>query len=109
VKPKMVEHPKLYPVVDPQTLEHHYHRHVGAMTREGLDSKADIAVQLAWRDQEIENLRTQLQDARAVQAELARVYREEHEQIAPLLAAIAKAQGAPADTCALCGAWADAR
>ncbi len=97
MKPKMIECPKLYPDTNPWDVEPHYARHVGAMTRERLDSKADIAVQLAWRDQEIENLRTQLKDARCLQAELARVYREEHEQIAPLLAAAAKAepQGAP--------------
>jgi hypothetical protein len=95
MKPKMLEYPKLYPDTNPWDVEPHYSRHVGAMTREGLDSKADIAVQLAWRDQEIENLRTQLQDARALQAELSRVYRDEHEQIAPLLAAAARNKTEP--------------
>jgi hypothetical protein len=86
---------ELYPDTNPWDVEPYYARHVGAMTRERLDSKGDIAVQLAWRDQEIENLRTQLQDARAVQAELARVYREEHERIAPLLAAAARNKTEP--------------
>jgi hypothetical protein len=51
---------KLYPPQDPISLEPHYSRHIAAMTAEGLHSKADIAEQLAWRDQEIERLRKQL-------------------------------------------------
>lgn len=37
-------------------LEPHYSKHVGAMTREGLHAKSDIAAELAWRDTEIERL-----------------------------------------------------
>lgn len=82
-----------YPkVVGPQELEPYYSRHVNAMTREALHEKSDIALQLALRDKEIADLKTQLTDARAVQAELAEVYRREHEQIAPLLAAAVAAK-----------------
>lgn len=43
----------VYPPQDPMELDErggHYARHVEAMTREGLHSKAEIAEQLAWRD-----------------------------------------------------------
>ncbi|KKL28418.1 hypothetical protein LCGC14_2375300, partial [marine sediment metagenome] len=40
---------KLYPR-DLQVLGEHYTRHVKAMTVEALDSKTDIAAELAWRD-----------------------------------------------------------
>lgn len=91
MKPKMVEHPKLYLDANPWDLEPHYSRHVGAMTREDLHSKADIAVQLALRDKEIADLNTQLTNERVLLAELSELYRREHEQIAPLLAAAARA------------------
>jgi len=81
------EKPRYPTDLNPVALEPHYSRHMNSMTAERLEGKAAIAEQLALRDQEIENLRTQLQDARNVQAELARGYREEHERIAPLLAA----------------------
>lgn len=45
---------------DPMALDkagNYYIRHVSAMTREGLHSKADIAAELAWRDCEIDRLR----------------------------------------------------
>lgn len=35
----------------------YYHRHVAAMTEEGLHSKSDIAAELAWRDHVIDRLR----------------------------------------------------
>jgi len=41
-------------------LEPHYSKHVGAMTREALHSKADIAAELAWRDARIADLETKL-------------------------------------------------
>jgi hypothetical protein len=44
----------LYPKLDPRDLEPHYCRHLQAMTAEDLHSKADIAIQLAWRDQQLE-------------------------------------------------------
>jgi hypothetical protein len=50
----------LYPKHRPWDLEPHYSRHVSAMTAEQLHSKADIAEQLAWRDQLIESLRSRL-------------------------------------------------
>jgi hypothetical protein len=42
-----------------------YFKHVDAMTREDLHSKAEIALELASRDLEIESLRTQLKTAKA--------------------------------------------
>lgn len=42
--------------MNPWNLEPHYSRHVAAMTSEGLHSKAEIAMQLAWRDQTIARL-----------------------------------------------------
>ena len=41
----------------------HYMRHVAAMTAEGLHSKSDIAAELAYRDIEIERLKTVIQQA----------------------------------------------
>lgn len=46
-----------YPDLRPWKLEPHYCFHVGKMTEEELHSKADIATQLAFRDQTIEELR----------------------------------------------------
>ena len=45
---------------DPMQLDldgGHYSRHTRAMTKEGLHSKVDIAMELAYRDREIENLK----------------------------------------------------
>lgn len=53
----------IYPKYDPWDLEPHYSKHVSAMTSKGLHSKADIAIQLAWRDQEIERLVFELKSA----------------------------------------------
>lgn len=58
---------KTYPDIDPETLGAHYEKHIVAMTVERLDSKADIAAQLALRDQEIERLQAAL--AAATQAQ----------------------------------------
>lgn len=47
-----------YPTdLKPWELEPHFARHMSAMTSEALHSKADIAMQLARRDQTIEALR----------------------------------------------------
>jgi len=43
-----------------RALGEHYLRHVSAMTGEGLHAKSDIAAELAWRDAEIERLRSAL-------------------------------------------------
>lgn len=48
---------RVYPAHRPWDVEPHYSKHVSAMTSEELHSKHDIAIQLAWRDQEIERLR----------------------------------------------------
>lgn len=54
---------RVYPDHRPWDLEPHYTKHVSAMTSKGLHSKHDIAVQLAWRDQEIERLQFQVKSA----------------------------------------------
>lgn len=48
-----------YPKHDAQALGQDYINHVMAMTREGLHSKSDIAIQLAWRDAELRRLHQQ--------------------------------------------------
>jgi hypothetical protein len=48
---------------DHRALGEHYLRHVSAMTGEGLHAKSDIAAELAWRDAEIERLRSGLRIA----------------------------------------------
>lgn len=53
-----LEYPK---TLKPWDLEPHYCRHVVAMTSEELHSKHDIAKQLAWRDQQIERLKVELE------------------------------------------------
>lgn len=54
---------KVYPDHRPWDVEPHYSKHISAMTSEELHSKRDIAIQLAWRDQEIERLAFQLKSA----------------------------------------------
>lgn len=54
---------RVYPDHRPWDVEPHFTKHVAAMTSEGLHSKHDIAVQLAWRDQEIERLTFQVKSA----------------------------------------------
>lgn len=49
--------PVLYPKLHPWKLEPHYCNHVSHMTSEGLDGKAEIAEQLAWRDWQLAALR----------------------------------------------------
>jgi len=58
---------KLYPDIDPVSLGKHYTRHLMAMTEEALDSKADIATQLAFRDQHIKALEQEALDLRALE------------------------------------------
>lgn len=60
----MTDREKLYAERDPMALEPHYCRHVQAMTAEGLHWKSDIAAELAWRDQRIEQLEAALAHAR---------------------------------------------
>lgn len=45
---------------DDDRFSAHYAKHVDAMTRESLHSKSAIAVELAWRDFEVERLRESL-------------------------------------------------
>ena len=50
-----------YPTnLDPRQLEPHFSRHMMTMTAEGLHHKGDIAMQLAWRDQQIETLTSEI-------------------------------------------------
>ena len=55
-----------YPDCDPRALQPHYSRHVLAMTVEGLDGKAELAEQLALRDQAIISLLDRLEKAGSV-------------------------------------------
>lgn len=54
----------MYEQRDLEALGQHYMNHVVAMTAEELHSKADIAAELAWRDQEIERLRGEVERLR---------------------------------------------
>ena len=50
----------VYPDYDPVQLDQdggYYFKHISAMTTEGLHYKSDIAVQLGWRDREIDRLK----------------------------------------------------
>lgn len=49
-----------HPLEHDDRLSDHYMNHVMAMTKEKLHSKSDIAIELAWRDWEIEKLRNKL-------------------------------------------------
>jgi hypothetical protein len=50
----------IYAERDPRVLEPHLSRHMEAMTAEGLHDKGAIAIELAWRDAEIERLNTEI-------------------------------------------------
>lgn len=56
--------PTLYPPQNPRELEPHYSAHVAAMTTERLDGKAEIAEQLAWRDNRIADVAAYLEQTR---------------------------------------------
>lgn len=45
----------------------HYDRHVLAMTREKLESKSDIALELGWRDWQIEQLNERIKEIEQIQ------------------------------------------
>lgn len=50
---------KEYPEICPMELDEvggYYAKHVSAMTAEELHSKSDIAIQLGWRDMQIDRL-----------------------------------------------------
>jgi len=53
---------RLYADRDVQALGQFYANHVMAMTAEWLHDKSDIAAELAWRDQKINQLLNDLQD-----------------------------------------------
>jgi hypothetical protein len=69
---------KLYPRdLNPAALEPHLSQHKLALTAEGLDGKADIAEQLAWRDQRLEAAKKrerELVESEAKMAELHKLY-----------------------------------
>lgn len=58
-RPREREAVKLYADRKPWELEPHYSRHVSAMTTEALHAKYAIAAELAFRDAEIERLKTE--------------------------------------------------
>ncbi len=89
---------RLYPKLSPMDLEPHYCRHVGAMTSEGLHAKSDIAIQLAWRDKQISELRGLLEECEdavrfAADAAATAWFGEKSSRYAELLAKIRAAQG----------------
>lgn len=55
---------KLYNNRELEAMEPHFTRHLSAMTGEGLHNKVDIAAELAFRDAEIDWLRTKLANAK---------------------------------------------
>jgi len=57
-----VANKKLYPIQDPIALGRRYTNNLLAMTAEGLHDKSDIAQQLAWRDQQIDELTKKLEE-----------------------------------------------
>lgn len=59
-RPESELYPKHHKAWD---LEPYYSRHIGGMTEFQLHDKSDIAEQLAWRDQRIAVLESQLQEA----------------------------------------------
>lgn len=59
-RPESTIYPKHFKAWD---LEPYYSRHIGAMTSEQLHDKADIAEQLAWRDQRIAELEEALHES----------------------------------------------
>lgn len=73
---------RTYPDIDPETLGVHYEKHIVAMTVERLERKADIATQLALRDQEIERLRDTIALIGTESAADGDYYSEEADDIA---------------------------
>lgn len=66
----MSDTPKLY---DPENRDYHAGlllEHQLAMTNEGLHSKVDIAIELAWRDQQIFEAKAELTELRKDSARL---------------------------------------
>jgi hypothetical protein len=89
----------------PMELEPWYSKHVSAMTGEGLHSKADIAKELAYRDQQIESLRQQLAECQAVNKVLRDTIDAEvqyqHEKYDRYAAELDEALDMPSDSTAL--------
>lgn len=52
----------IYPDKNPRQFHEHFVKHMDAMTVEKLEGKGGIAVQLAWRDKEIEDGKALLQE-----------------------------------------------
>jgi hypothetical protein len=107
----MADDDKLYPKHHPWELEPHYSRHVSAMTSEALHSKADIAIQLAWRDQEIERLQRELTEFRQealhpfakAAVDLNEHYGEPLKRALSDAMSLAAPKGLPDITCPHCG------
>jgi len=49
---------------DTRALGENFARHMSAMTAERLHKKADIAAELAWRDNEIDRLKAEIKTMR---------------------------------------------
>lgn len=64
-----------YPKLNPWELEPYFSQHMMSMTEENLDSKADIAEQLAWRDSRIVELENRIKGLRSEVETLARFLR----------------------------------
>lgn len=62
-----------YKTSDARTLEPYFSRHMMAMTTENLDSKADIAMELAERDQRIALLEAEIERLRGLFARIETV------------------------------------
>lgn len=87
---------QLYPPHDALSLHPYYAQHVAAMTAEGLDSKGDIAAQLAWRDKQIAHHRGEAERLAAMCDRLA-------AELAEARAEIGRLSGLLADSSALGG------
>lgn len=55
-----MKHNDLYPDINPRTLGKYYTDHLMAMTETDLVEKSDIAIQLAWRDMKINEMKKEI-------------------------------------------------
>jgi hypothetical protein len=58
---------------DIENLGIHYTAHVEAMTTEGLHSKADIAAELGYRDEQIDVLQCEKEEMKAILQKLMKI------------------------------------
>ena len=79
---------KLYAVRDPEEQGEWFVRHMSAMTKENLHSKAEIAEELAHRDIRIEALEAEIKRLTISLAAAKGCVSQQHEDIAKLRAAV---------------------